>query len=103
MFLVSILGFSCKPDIVVLSENILHIALWVKNPTWAQFVQGQAINSYHNIRRFVFFCVYHGVFWYVGNSGVVRKDFRHCIVGKRFKMTAICSRSNYKWTLFFTE
>ena len=31
MFLVSILGFSCMSDIVVLSENIFDIVLWVKN------------------------------------------------------------------------
>ena len=30
MFLVSIMGFSGMPYIVVLSENILDIALWVK-------------------------------------------------------------------------
>ena len=30
MFFVSIMGFSGMPDIVVLSENILDIALWVK-------------------------------------------------------------------------
>ena len=42
----------------------------------------------------MFFGVYHGVFRYVGNSGVVRKDFRHYIVGKKSKMTATCSRSN---------
>ena len=29
MFLVSIMGFSAMPDIVVLSENVLDIALWV--------------------------------------------------------------------------
>ena len=34
-------------DTVVLSENILDIALWVKNPRWPPLVQGQAINSYH--------------------------------------------------------
>ena len=34
-------------DTVVLSENILDIALWVKNPRWLPFVQGQAVNSYH--------------------------------------------------------
>ena len=42
--IVSILGFSCMPDIVVLSENIFDIALWVKNPRWPPFVQGQTIN-----------------------------------------------------------
>ena len=44
MFSVSIMGFSGMPDIVVLSENILYIALWVKNPRWPPFVQGQIIN-----------------------------------------------------------
>ena len=43
MFLVSILGFSCMPDIVVLSENIFDIVLWVKNPRWPPFVQSQTI------------------------------------------------------------
>ena len=57
MFLVSIMGFSGMPYIMVLSEDILDIALWVKNPRWPPFVQGQAINSYHfrhNRDRFVF-------------------------------------------------
>ena len=43
--------------IVVLSEDILDIALWVKNPRWPPFVEDQAINSYHfrqNRYRFVF-------------------------------------------------
>ena len=31
------------PDIVVLSENIFDIVLWVKNPRWPPFVQGQTI------------------------------------------------------------
>ena len=56
-FLVSILGFSCMPDIVVLSENIFDIALWVKNPRWPPFVQGQTINWYyfwHNRGIFAF-------------------------------------------------
>ena len=35
MFLVSILGFSCMPDIVVLSENIFDIVLWVKKSKMA--------------------------------------------------------------------
>ena len=57
VFLVSIMGFSGMPYIMVLTEDILDIALWVKNPRWLQFVQGQAINSYylrHNRDRFVF-------------------------------------------------
>ena len=49
------------------------------------------------------FGVYHGVFRYAGHSGVVREDFRHCIVGKISKMTAICSESNNKWISFLTE
>ena len=43
MFEVSIMGFSGMPDIVVLSENILDIALWVEN---SRFAQGQTINWY---------------------------------------------------------
>ena len=57
MFLVSIMGFSGMPYIMVLSEDILDIALWLKIPRWPPFVQGQAINSYHfrhNRDRFVF-------------------------------------------------
>ena len=45
------------PYIVLLSEDILDIALWVKNPRWPPFVEVQAINSYHsrqNRDRFVF-------------------------------------------------
>ena len=44
VFLVSIMGFSGTPYIVVLSEDILHIALWVKNSRWPPFVQGPSIN-----------------------------------------------------------
>ena len=44
VFLLSILEFSCMPDIVVLSENIFDIVLWVKNPRWPPFLQGQTIN-----------------------------------------------------------
>ena len=103
LFSVSIMGFSGMPYIVVLSENIFGIALCVKHPIWPPFVQGQAINSYHfrhNRGRLVFFCVYHR---YAVHSGVVRKYFRHCIVGKKSKMAAICQRSINKWTSFLTE
>ena len=44
MFSVSIMGFSDMPDIVVLSENILGIAFWLKNPRWPPFALGQTIN-----------------------------------------------------------
>ena len=44
MFLVYIIGFYSMPDTVALSENIFDIALWVKNPRWPSFVQGQTIN-----------------------------------------------------------
>ena len=60
MFLVSIMGFSGMPNIVVLSDNILDSALWVKHSRWPPFVQGQPINSYHfrhNRGRFVFWCL----------------------------------------------
>ena len=46
--------------IVVLSENILDSALWVKLSKWPPFVQGQAIKSYyfqHNRGSFVFWCL----------------------------------------------
>ena len=91
VFSVSIMGFSGMPYIVMLSENIFGIALCVKHLRWPPFVQGQAINSYHfrhNRGRFVF------LVFIMGFSdmlyGVVRKYFRHCIVGKKFKMAAIC-------------
>ena len=41
----------------MLSQNIFDIALWVKNPRWPPYVQGQATISYHfrrNTDRFVF-------------------------------------------------
>ena len=49
---------------MVLSEDILDIALWVKNTIWPPFVQGQAINLYHfrnNRGRFVFLVSFVGV------------------------------------------
>ena len=57
IFFMSIIRFYDMSDTVVLSENILDIELWVKNPRWPSFVQGQAINSYyfqHNRGSFVF-------------------------------------------------
>ena len=91
---VSIMGFSGMPYKVVLSENIFGIALCVKHPRWPPFVQGQgqAINSYHFrfSGQICVFGVYHGVFRYAVHSCVVRKYFRHCIVGKKSKMAAIC-------------
>ena len=39
------MGFSGMPYIVVLSEIILNIALWVKHSRWPPYVQGQAIIS----------------------------------------------------------
>ena len=47
VFFVSIMGFSDMLYIVVLSENILDIALWVKNPRWLLFVKGRSINAHH--------------------------------------------------------
>ena len=60
VFLVSMMGFSGMPYIMVLSEDILDIALWVKNQRLPPFVQGNAINPYHfrhNRGRFVFWCL----------------------------------------------
>ena len=34
MFMVSMIGFTDMQDIVVLLDNILDIALWMKNPRW---------------------------------------------------------------------
>ena len=47
VFLVCIMGFSSMPYIVVLSGNILDIALWVKYPRWPLFVEGQSVNGYY--------------------------------------------------------
>ena len=47
MFSVSIMGFSSMLYIVVLSENILDIALWVKNSRFLLFVKGRSINGHH--------------------------------------------------------
>ena len=105
MFLVSIMGFSGMPYIVVFSQIFLDIALWVKHSRWPPFVQGQTLNSYyfrHNRGRFVFLVSIMGFFRYAVHSGVVRKYFRHCIVGKTSKIAAICSRSSYKFTSFLT-
>ena len=85
------MGFSGMPYTMVLSEDILDIAVWEKNPIWPPFVQGQAINSYHfrhNRGRFVFLVFIMGFSGML--YGVVRKYFRHCIVGKKSKMAAIC-------------
>ena len=46
------------PDLVVWPENTLDVALWVKNPRWSPFIQGQTINLYYfryNRGIFVFF------------------------------------------------
>ena len=40
MFSVSTMGFWGMPYIVVLSENILDIASWVKKSRWLLFVKG---------------------------------------------------------------
>ena len=103
VFLMSIMGFSGMPYIVMLSENTLDIALWVKHSRWPPYVQVQAINSYyfqHNRGNFVSFGVYHGVFGYAVHNGVVRRYFRHCIVVEKSKMTATCSRSSNKFISF---
>ena len=37
MILVSTVGFSGMPDLVILPKNTLDIALWVNNPSWPPF------------------------------------------------------------------
>ena len=62
------------PDIVVLSENILDIALWFKNQKWPSFGQGQAINWYicrTEYEQVPDFGVYYMIFRYARSSGVV--------------------------------
>ena len=44
MISVSTIRFSGMHDLVVWSEITLDVALWVKNPRWPPFVQGQTIN-----------------------------------------------------------
>ena len=104
VFLVSIVGFSGMPYIVGLSENILDSALWVKLSKWPPFVQGQAIKSYYFdiIEAGLCFGVYHVVFMYAVHNRIVRRYFRHCIVGGKSKMAAICSRSSNKFISFLT-
>ena len=105
MISVSTIRFLGMPDLVVWSEITLDVALWVKNPRWPPFVQSQTINCYrfrHNRGIFVFLLSILGFFMYAGHRGIVRKYFRHCIVGKKSKMAAISSRSNNKLILFST-
>ena len=79
-FLVSIMGFLGMLDIVVLSEKTLDIIMWVKN-------QGQTQNRYRFV-ILVFTTEFQGI------HVVVRKYFKHCIVGKKSNKPAMCSRSN---------
>ena len=46
------------------------------------------------------FGVYHVVFMYAVHNRIVRRYFRHWIVGEKSKMAAICSRSSYKFISF---
>ena len=46
--------------------------------------------------------VYYMVLRYARHSGVVRKYFPHCIVGKKSRMAAFCSRSSNKFISFST-
>ena len=47
VFLVYIMGFSGMLYIVVLSEHISDIVLWVKNPRWLVFVKGRSLDRHH--------------------------------------------------------
>ena len=79
------MGFSGMHDIVVLLENILDIALSVKNPRWPPFAQDQTINWYifrQNRSRLTILVST------IGFSGIYpiswwgKNYLRHCIVGK---------------------
>ena len=103
--ILTIPGFSCMLDIVVLPENIFDIVLWVKNTRWPPFVQGQTINWYHfrhNRGIFLFFFVSIMGFQVCRTLWWCRKYFRYCIVSEISKMAAICSRSSNKFISFST-
>ena len=104
MFLVSIIGFLGMPYIMVFSENILDSVLWVKLSKWPPFVQDQAMKSYYFdiIEAVLCFGVYHVVFMYAVHNRIARRYFRHCIVGEKSKMAAICSRSSNEFISFST-
>ena len=81
MFSLSIMVFSGMPTIMVLSENILDIALGFKNPSCASLSQCQ------------FWCL-HRIFFYARSSGVVQNYPRHCSVGKVQKMGNMHDNAN---------
>ena len=49
MILVSTVGFSCMPEIVVWPESTLDISLLIISNIPA--IQGQALNSYHILQK----------------------------------------------------
>ena len=44
MILVTTIGFSGMPDLVMWPQNTLDIGLWVKHPRWSSFGLSQTIN-----------------------------------------------------------
>ena len=74
--------YQCMPEIVVWPESTLDILLLIIS-NMPLSIQGQTINWYYilqNKRKFTIFVTAIG---FSGpNSGVTRKYFRRCIVGK---------------------
>ena len=96
MFDVSIMGFSGMPDIVVLSENILDIALWVENPRWPPFAQGLTINWYIFRQNRSRVTILVSTIWFSGMPDLVvgleiTLDIALLV---KSKMADICPRSN---------
>ena len=47
MILVSTIGFTGMPYLVMWTQSALDIPLWVKHPRWLPFGQGQTLNKYN--------------------------------------------------------
>ena len=74
MILVSTMGFSGMPDLVMCPQKTLEIALGVKHPRWPPFGQGQVLHR-HNFPHNKCRCMIHyRVFRYARPNGVVRND-----------------------------
>ena len=90
------------PDLVVWSEITLDIALWVKSKMAAICPRSnnKMISFPKQQRQIHMFDVYYKFLRYVSHSGVAGKYFRHCIVGIKSKMAAICLKSSNKFISF---
>ena len=84
MISVSTIVFSGMPDLVLWSEIILDIALWVKSQMAAIWPRSNIkLISFSNESEQVHASgVYYTVFRYARHSSVVRNYIGRCIVGK---------------------